>query len=215
MTTRDALLAEVIARPDDDLPRLVFADWLEENGDEGWAKLIRCMCRDHSRYVTCGVVRRSPTMWGWGIVKRKMVNEFAWAKVARRVARSPLSADTRVWRTTVVTLSRGFISHMSLGVSDWWNPIGPDRSCVGCRVVKSHPLERLSFPNQIYSTSWPLVSRIDSHLAGPLWPLIVNHPRYKSELSGGAVAMMDDTGELNRVMTDAAIQWAKSVTPTA
>ena len=33
MTDRDALLAAILANPDDDLPRLVYADWLEENGD--------------------------------------------------------------------------------------------------------------------------------------------------------------------------------------
>lgn len=33
MTERDALLAGIRANPDDDLPRLVFADWLEEQGN--------------------------------------------------------------------------------------------------------------------------------------------------------------------------------------
>lgn len=32
MNDRDALLAAVLASPDDDVPRLVFADWLEETG---------------------------------------------------------------------------------------------------------------------------------------------------------------------------------------
>lgn len=32
MTTADALLADVIANPYDDTPRLVYADWLEETG---------------------------------------------------------------------------------------------------------------------------------------------------------------------------------------
>lgn len=32
MTEREALLAAVIESPDDDLPRLVYADWLDENG---------------------------------------------------------------------------------------------------------------------------------------------------------------------------------------
>jgi uncharacterized protein (TIGR02996 family) len=41
MTDRDALLAAVIARPEDDLPRLVFADWLEEHGESAWAAFIR------------------------------------------------------------------------------------------------------------------------------------------------------------------------------
>jgi uncharacterized protein (TIGR02996 family) len=32
MTDRDALLAATLANPDEDTPRLVFADWLQENG---------------------------------------------------------------------------------------------------------------------------------------------------------------------------------------
>jgi uncharacterized protein (TIGR02996 family) len=34
MTERDALLRAVCENPDDDTPRLVFADWLQENGNE-------------------------------------------------------------------------------------------------------------------------------------------------------------------------------------
>src|SRR5262245_24225920 len=48
MTEREALLRAVCENPDDDLPRLVFADWLDENGDEAaraWAEFIRLQCR--------------------------------------------------------------------------------------------------------------------------------------------------------------------------
>lgn len=41
----EPLLAAIIAEPDDDLPRLVFADWMEENGDPERAELIRLQCR--------------------------------------------------------------------------------------------------------------------------------------------------------------------------
>ncbi len=41
---RDALLAAICANPEDDTPRLVFADWLQENGSSEWAALIRCEC---------------------------------------------------------------------------------------------------------------------------------------------------------------------------
>jgi uncharacterized protein (TIGR02996 family) len=41
MTDRDALLAAVIDLPEDDLPRLVFADWLEEHGEPARAAFIR------------------------------------------------------------------------------------------------------------------------------------------------------------------------------
>jgi uncharacterized protein (TIGR02996 family) len=41
MSARDALLAAVLADPYSDAPRLVFADWYEENGDPARAELIR------------------------------------------------------------------------------------------------------------------------------------------------------------------------------
>ena len=47
MNEREALLAAAIADPDDDTPRLVLADWLEEHGDEhdrARAEYIRIQC---------------------------------------------------------------------------------------------------------------------------------------------------------------------------
>lgn len=38
------LLARVLAAPDDDEPRLVYADWLQENGDEDRGELIVLQC---------------------------------------------------------------------------------------------------------------------------------------------------------------------------
>src|SRR5690349_19107223 len=36
-----ALLAAIVANPDDDTARLVYADWLQEHGDEEQAQFIR------------------------------------------------------------------------------------------------------------------------------------------------------------------------------
>lgn len=41
MTDREALIAAIAAAPWDDLPRLVFADWLDDNGDPAQAEFIR------------------------------------------------------------------------------------------------------------------------------------------------------------------------------
>ncbi len=41
MNEREALLRAVCENPDEDTPRLVFADWLQENGDEARAEFIR------------------------------------------------------------------------------------------------------------------------------------------------------------------------------
>src|SRR5688572_2816258 len=41
MSDRDALLAAIRDAPADDAPRLVYADWLDENGDPERAEFIR------------------------------------------------------------------------------------------------------------------------------------------------------------------------------
>jgi uncharacterized protein (TIGR02996 family) len=45
MTEREALLRAVCENPDDDTPRLVFADWLQENGEDARAEFIRIQIR--------------------------------------------------------------------------------------------------------------------------------------------------------------------------
>jgi uncharacterized protein (TIGR02996 family) len=40
-----ALIAAVVAAPDDDTPRLVYADWLDEHGRQERARLIRFQCQ--------------------------------------------------------------------------------------------------------------------------------------------------------------------------
>ena len=45
MNLRDAFLAEILAAPDDDAPRMVFADWLEDNGDPQRAEFVRAQVR--------------------------------------------------------------------------------------------------------------------------------------------------------------------------
>lgn len=51
MNQRDALIRAVCENPDDDLPRLVFADWCEENGELERAEFIRIMCRLEELYT--------------------------------------------------------------------------------------------------------------------------------------------------------------------
>src|SRR5436305_1933691 len=44
MRTAEPFLAAVAARPGDDLPRLIFADWLDEHGYADRAEFIRLQC---------------------------------------------------------------------------------------------------------------------------------------------------------------------------
>jgi uncharacterized protein (TIGR02996 family) len=66
MTDADALLRAVIAAPDDDAPRLVYADWCEDHGDPDRAAFIRAqveLARDayHPRLAELRQTER--TLW--------------------------------------------------------------------------------------------------------------------------------------------------------
>jgi uncharacterized protein (TIGR02996 family) len=44
MTHEEAFLQAICDRPDDDTPRLIYADWLEDHGDPQRAEVIRVEC---------------------------------------------------------------------------------------------------------------------------------------------------------------------------
>jgi uncharacterized protein (TIGR02996 family) len=44
MTEKDAFLADILEHPDDDAPRLVYADWLDDHGEPDRAAFIRAQC---------------------------------------------------------------------------------------------------------------------------------------------------------------------------
>lgn len=53
MTDRDALIAGIVANPEDTHRRLLFADFLEEQGDYDRAEFIRVQCAVHELMPTC------------------------------------------------------------------------------------------------------------------------------------------------------------------
>ena len=62
MDDRAALLAAILAEPDDLLPRLVFADWLEDHGEASRAVWMRASCE--------------PGAWEEGSAARRWADEL-------------------------------------------------------------------------------------------------------------------------------------------
>jgi uncharacterized protein (TIGR02996 family) len=111
-----ALLNAVIAAPDDDLPRLVYADWLEEHGREERAELIRVQCNlarpltdyreadDRKRWAQRErwLLQRYSVPWRkelpqvhaaeWGRFERGMVESF-FIRVWRLTGDAPVQLD--------------------------------------------------------------------------------------------------------------------------
>jgi uncharacterized protein (TIGR02996 family) len=91
-----ALLADAREHPEEDAPRLVLADWLEENGDDSdrtRAEFIRLQCRCARLPATDP--RYAEMMWRAAELPR----EHAWAWLA------PLALDSWRWRE----FSRGLL----------------------------------------------------------------------------------------------------------
>jgi uncharacterized protein (TIGR02996 family) len=66
MNEREQLLAAIRSHPEEDTPRLVFADWLDENGEPDRAAFIRAHVRVHAlqqdapgRYAQLEVIRQT------------------------------------------------------------------------------------------------------------------------------------------------------------
>jgi uncharacterized protein (TIGR02996 family) len=58
MSLQQAFLADIIDHPEDDTPRLVYADWLDDNGDPDRAEFIRAQCELALKRVAGGAARR-------------------------------------------------------------------------------------------------------------------------------------------------------------
>ena len=112
---RDALLAAILAAPDDDAPRLVFADWCDENGEPARASFIRLQIElIRSRQKQTPVERQKlkqqerrlfsrldfglPTRWDWGVY---------------------LKHTSDPHRDKHVVVRRGFVEFVACPAADW------------------------------------------------------------------------------------------------
>jgi uncharacterized protein (TIGR02996 family) len=94
MTDASALLAAIRARPKDDAPRLVYADWLDEHGDPDRARLIRAQ-------VAVARPAASPEDETSALARLRHEEPFLRKEVAGRLTFSrPI---------TLVTWDRGFV----------------------------------------------------------------------------------------------------------
>jgi uncharacterized protein (TIGR02996 family) len=87
MSLQSAFLADIAANVEDDAPRLVYADWLTDNGDPNRAAFIRAQCR-LAKMGPCGLERfaleaeaedllaRNEAKWRQGLPKTGAQIEF-------------------------------------------------------------------------------------------------------------------------------------------
>lgn len=99
MNDGDALLAAILANPDDDTARLVYADWLQEHGDEDRAAFIRLQIERE---------RLTPNVARFGSLAREERLLFARQKAEWQL---PVRA---LMPSAVVQFRRGFIEEVTV-----------------------------------------------------------------------------------------------------
>ena len=138
MTHADAFLREILAHPDEDAPRLIFADWLEEQGDAesvARAEFIRVQCM-----LAAGQL---PQQRRDELLRREhqILNEWdeEWVRPIRRIIQN--------WG-----YDRGFIDYVGMA---------SDRFLAhGGRLFRRAPVQHLRLLPRLYSRSNPLADPI-------------------------------------------------------
>jgi uncharacterized protein (TIGR02996 family) len=111
-----AFLAEILEHSDDDTPRLVHADWLEEHGDPGRAEFVRLQIE---------LAGTSPTDSSWPPRDRReqqLLAEHAeaWAGPLAALAKGwdgPYDPQRR-WTGNRLRFERGWLEGITLEASD-------------------------------------------------------------------------------------------------
>jgi uncharacterized protein (TIGR02996 family) len=124
MTYGDAILKAVLDDPADDLPRLAYADWLEEDGDPACGRFIRSQ-------IAGEAAAPPPPPWPGAHVAalcRVAVPRVSPGQVSLQSPSAPREPPTVVYR-------RGFVAEVSCPLQDWL--------AHGPAVVRGHPVERV------------------------------------------------------------------------
>lgn len=170
MTEQEPLTAAVVASPDDDLPRLVLADWLEENGEAERAEFIRLQCRlwqvgVRKDYKPCGEI----TQDGFDIdAARRRERELLGENEHEWLAGSPLW--TSGWQANSTWVpdyewewQRGFVEKVCGPWGKWYGvcvrclePSSPYREhCPDCGNVRTHAPH-----GPILVKDWPTITEL-------------------------------------------------------
>lgn len=151
MNDEQALLAAILTEPDEDTPRLVYADWLQEYGNENRAQFIRlqvalanwsaselCVQSRKPYYKRrpgrqCSIFSRNPDHNCW--CRRDAIQAQSDALVATH-------GDEWVPRVSAMwDWHRGFVRGVTCTVGDWL--------ASGDELAAAHPVNRVTFMNMI------------------------------------------------------------------
>jgi len=181
------LLAAVKAAPDDDLPRLVLADWLEEHDSPDWAEFIRSQCLldrfPHAARIRADTYTDAEGVlpdWQQPLTAARRVREL-WRQAA--IDATPAGIEGGVlpqgnlipevtWQCTATLLGidslyeyrRGFLERVECRGFQW---IGQSGRPLGAELVARQPVRRVDLwdhtPRGGSDSTWSALEGSDRH----------------------------------------------------
>jgi uncharacterized protein (TIGR02996 family) len=181
MTERDALYRAIITAPDDDTPRLVFADYLDENGEPDRASFIRVQVElpDAKRMVSCP---KCESMW----VRQPMSSCPDLSRCSKcNYTHGPFWADVLQWSHDYKRLTERERDLFNAHGAKWF----------GANAVLEHPVGRLLEALEFFG-QWRIVPArgFPAHWYGP----------WEQWVGGGECHRCDGIGGISRHEYDAA-----------
>jgi uncharacterized protein (TIGR02996 family) len=132
VSPEDGFLQDIVECPDDDAPRLIYADWLEDHGQAERAEFIRVQI-EHDRLAPRDLPREA-------LAKRAKAIEKKHAKEWLRPLRAALDRPRcRQLGNRGFTFQRGFLEELSL------TPQRPGLLTDAQDFLRRHPVQALTF----------------------------------------------------------------------
>ncbi|MFO0845296.1 MAG: TIGR02996 domain-containing protein [Gemmataceae bacterium] len=106
MTEKDAFLADILERPDDDAPRLVYADWLDDHGEPDRATFIRAQCAGDAGAAGAFAARLGPWAGPAAELSERVEFHRGFVEVVHIHAEAFLAQAEALFRLTPLRLAR-------------------------------------------------------------------------------------------------------------
>lgn len=160
MTDRDAFLRTIIANPSEDGPRLVFADWLEENGESERGEFIRVQIELAERLAKLPRLVESSSITGslrdWEVHVPGVVDVKAGDRITVRQIAGPHPHaigevwldDARVLEVSIDTsMRREIVTRLVVTVAREITGDGPPKRWAAVEVLRARERELITYKN--------------------------------------------------------------------
>lgn len=216
---RREFLADIRAHPEDDTPRLIYADWLDDYGehdDRMYANFIRAQIAGKRQAITSEQFRHWFRLW-WGM-GASFTMSHSKGKTNASIGARGYGRGTPWTLSPRIIVRRGFVAEVCIMASDWLRH--PDG---GPSIVRQHPLERVTladkspsmvpdsrmarFPYVMARFFWysdPIHIHTLSNCIGSLFQLL---PRIQA--NGGKQTAYETEQDAINDLSTACIAWAK------